>query len=982
MINGAVGGGTRLGVFTINSGVSNTTGAITASSISQVAGSTTFGALSTSGALGINLTGSSYTLIGNVITTGTGPLTIQNTGALVLSGPVFSISGAVTQAGAGTTLSSAITAGAAIQFGGPVATSGSPSLNTSVASESIQLLSTLNGPGALTLNSGGADTTLQTVGQTTRLGTLTFTNARNISTGSINATSIASTATGTTTLTGTLNTNAISGIELNGNIFNLNDTITTTNGGPCSIAHTGLLTLNAGASTLLSGSFTETGSANILLSGTIHAVNSNISFANPITLINPTVLNSDGGGDILISNTVDGNTDLDLIAGTGNITITANVGSSVPINSMTINSANNVTTQSVSAGFITQLAGGGLTLFNGSVTTTTPQGIVLTGNQFTFEAPVTTQMSGPVQIANAGLLSITSGAPMTLTGAFSQIGSGAVSLCANISSSGGNSILFTSPVTLCNTVVLDSDVGAGDVIFLSSVDGNENLTIQAGSGNIAFSGGIGQITPLTAFDVTSGGNFTSPAISAASIDFSGLTGLATFNGLLSTTGVLGINLSGNAFTFNGNITTISNGPLTITSSGPLTFSPSGILTISGPLSFNGTGSISAGGSITTNNQNITFQTPLVLTGNLAINPGSGAVIFVNDLDGSYNLNIQTTGAVTAEAAIGTSVPLSNLTITAQNISLDGVGTTSPGVSGALALTAASAINLDSVIYNAGSQTYTAGTDINFIAGATTTLLTSGGPIAFTSGDIVLGTSSNLNINTNGGSFSYITLTGTTFENLAINTGSGIAYMNPVTGTTINNITVNAGEIDLVGTINDVNTNFTSAGAIFNGGIPQAINSTNTATFNALDGNVGTLTSPILVNTSNKIFAGAGGDPQSLADFDGTSVDDTVHPIPSNPPCLIIFNDIVIKQCQVPPVPPTPPSPPGQKRKIPPFPFAVPGVDSSFFNLASDYFFLQYFFDLTYLRKEVAMEYIPARRRVIGYDESSEVPLELTSAHDK
>src|SRR6185436_19572901 len=97
--------------------------------------------------------------------------------------------------------------------------------------------------------------------------------------------------------------------------------------------------------------------------------------------------------------------------------------------------------------------------------------------------------------------------------------------------------------------------------------------------------------------------------------------------------------------------------------------------------------------------------------------------------------------------------------------------------------------------------------------------------------------------------------------------------------------------EFIGSLNAVNMDFESQGAIFNAASPVAINSTNTAFFNALNGNVGTLSSPILVNTSNEIFAGAGGQTRSLADFYGTSFDNTVHAILSNPPCVIIFNGV-------------------------------------------------------------------------------------------
>ena len=258
-LSGAVGGGTRIGALTINSGVANTTGAITAASVAEVAGSTTFGALNTNQAAGINLFGTTFTLGGNVTTTGAGPLATQNTGALVLSGPTFSIAGSVTQIGTGTTtLSSAITAGGAVQFNGPITASGG-SLSTAVAGTNINLLSTIDGTssgvGNLTFDAGnlGTITVVGNIGSTTRMGALVFSNANNITVPNITAASITQSAGAGTTTFGNLNTSAVGGIALTGTAYSINGNLITTNLGPVTITNSGALTLVAGASTSITG---------------------------------------------------------------------------------------------------------------------------------------------------------------------------------------------------------------------------------------------------------------------------------------------------------------------------------------------------------------------------------------------------------------------------------------------------------------------------------------------------------------------------------------------------------------------------------------------------------------------------------------------------------------------------------------------------------------------------------------------------------
>jgi filamentous hemagglutinin family protein len=954
-------GGTPLGAITVQ--LANNVliqQNLTASGITQTAatplGTTTFSGTTTLGAGGAVLSGSAFTVNGPITTSSAGPITISNSGQLTLSAACVA-DGAFTQTnGTGLSVIGAnITSNTStISFVGPASFSGTPSLLTT--NQPMTFNAALNGPGGATLNPGNANISwLGTAGATTPLGALTFTTANNIDTLSISALSItqsAATVTGTTTMIGNLTTNGVGGIHLTGHIFNLTGSLISTNGGPCVISHSGLLTLNAGASTLLSGPFSESGTGAVSLSGLVHANDQMITFNNSITLTGSTTLNSDGGADITIVSAIDGAQDLVLDAGAdGDILIQADIGASTPITTLTINNAHNVTTQAIFSGSISQLAGTGLTTFD-ALTTTLNAGIVLSGTQFEFTAPVNTGGTGPAHITLSGVgasLAIDMGAPFILGGGFSQLGTGTVSLCDDITASTG-SILFTSPVTLCNTnpIVLDVGVALGDLTFLNTLSGAQSLTINGGFGSIHFNG---TVSGLTLLQVNSALNLTAAALNVGVINISGVTDLTSFTSSITTTGALGITLSGNLFQFQGPITTTNLGPMNLDVSGSATFSSTQVISLDGPFNKTGNGDMMIGGSLTTNNQNVTIQEDVVLTGNFLIDTGLGAgnVTFLDDADGPFDLTIQAgTGDVVVNHILGDEVPLADFTVTnANNISLNGVGNIVPGVSGALTLNATNDINLGNVFYS-GSQFYSAGGNINFISGSQVNMTSFGGPINFANGIVQLSAHSDLNIQTNNGAFSFTDIEGSLFENIIVDTGSGAAHLNKVNGGgTINDFFITAGSIDLAGTIVVVNTDLLSDSTIMNANNAAVINSTNTAFLNALGGDVGSLTSPINVNTTNQIFVGADGHANSLADINGSSFDNTVHAIPSNPPCTIIFNGIVIKDCILPPVPP--PSA-GGRRKIPPFPFAVPGVDSSFFNLASDYFFFFDFIDDSYFRR--------------------------------
>ncbi|MTJ10508.1 hypothetical protein, partial [Anabaena sp. UHCC 0204] len=144
---------------------------------------------------------------------------------------------------------------------------------------------------------------------------------------------------------------------------------------------------------------------------------------------------------------------------------------------VTINSIGNVNTKAITAGSITQTSGTGTTIFDGAINTNNTTGINLAGNNFTFNQAVTTTNNGGVSINNSGNLIINSAADFNLDGAFTQSGTGAVSLAGDIITSNDN-ITFSSLLTLTGTVLLNP--GIGNLSFSTLNAGGQSLTLKAG----------------------------------------------------------------------------------------------------------------------------------------------------------------------------------------------------------------------------------------------------------------------------------------------------------------------------------------------------------------------------------------------------------------------------------------------------------------------------------------------------------------------
>ncbi len=123
----------------------------------------------------------------------------------------------------------------------------------------------------------------------------------------------------------------------------------------------------------------------------------------------------------------------------------------------------------------------------------------------------------------------------------------------NINTSGataGGDITFNGPVSLGSDVTLDTGAGSGNITFKRTLDGQRNLRLAAGIGDVSVEGAIGSSQPL------------------GSLNISGNT--ITFKNYTGTGGPLAVTAQGNII--GGNITNRENGAVILTGTGNISTS--------------------------------------------------------------------------------------------------------------------------------------------------------------------------------------------------------------------------------------------------------------------------------------------------------------------------------------------------------------------------------------------------------------------------
>ncbi|MEP0881336.1 CHAT domain-containing protein [Trichocoleus sp. ST-U3] len=400
--------------------------------------------------------------------------------------------------------------------------------------------------------------------------------------------------------------------------------------------NSGNLNIAAAADMELGGSFQQLGSGTVSTAGDIKA-ETGISFSSPVTLTGNVKLDTGtGSGDIAFTGAITGGSkDLELSAGTGNIKLSNASG----LGNFKINSASDVQAGAITATSITQ----------GSVGTTTYStlsaagDINLKGNIFNLNGAISTTKGG-VTITNSGLLTIDAVADMNLAGKFVQNGTGNVSTGGDITASG---IQFDKGVGLTDSVSFNTSGSNGAIAFNSTIDGNHNLTLNAGSGSINFKNNLGTVTSLGNLTIDSGNVNASAAINVASL--AQKAGSGTYSAITASD----IQLTGNIFNLNGAINTTGGG-VTITNSDLLTIASVADMNLAGKFVQNGTGNVVTGGDITASS--IEFHQGVNLSGdvNFDTSGSNGAIGFNSTVDGQKNLTVNAgIGDITFNSTVNT-----------------------------------------------------------------------------------------------------------------------------------------------------------------------------------------------------------------------------------------------------------------------------------------------------------------------------------------
>jgi hypothetical protein len=451
-----------------------------------------------------------------------------------------------------------------------------------------------------------------------------------------------------------------------------------------------------------------TGANNIFLTRDIDTLGSSITFRRPVILDPPGVVGAgtavadtisiDTGstpagsaGDIAFNGTLDAElagadhlrvTAFDGAAAFGNVTFgdgggTDDVGGSFSarMGDITIVNAAAVTVETnapVTATTWTQSAGSGLFRLRAALDVNGAGGVDINSNSVTLDAAGDiTSAAGAVSVngTGGGVASIRTAADVTTT---------------------NQDVTFATQVTLTGPVAIDTGAVAGDVTFVNTVNGGQDLTLDAGTGNVVVQGAVGGSTRLG--DVTivdadnvagdSGAGSDAASIRAATVTQQNGAG-ETRLGAVNTNAAGGVHLGSgtplNDVTLNGGVTTTGGGPLTIDAAGAVTLTDTaGIADTAVDLDLDGAFSqlggatpVNVDADITTTNDAVSFADALTLTGNVSIDTGTGAagtVTFLSAVNGdgvagNEDLSIDTAqGAVDFQAAVGSTNSVGAVTV--------------------------------------------------------------------------------------------------------------------------------------------------------------------------------------------------------------------------------------------------------------------------------------------------------------------------------
>jgi CHAT domain-containing protein len=665
----------------------------------------------------------------------------------------------------------------------------------------------------------------------------------------------------------------------------INSSSPNSNGGDITMTTPANITLgeiNTSTQTNQAGTLTVTGEK-IALTGNINTsgnsgTGSNSTFNNPVELNQPITVNTSGtsgSGNIIFNNTINSipanNNGLTIQAGNGNIQFnnTVNLGG-LEINAQTVNSNSPI-----------NLDTGNLKI-NSSDTVTLPQDInttngsnveitatnnIITGNITTNGQPITLNSSNGNITTNPGILNtsspnnggnITIITPQTLNlggvntstsnGQAGNVtlntGNNPIILNGDINTSSNNGVgsqqQYNSPLQLASpniTLTSSGTNNSGDIIFNNSINGNSNLTLNAGSGNITFST-VGDSNPLSSLQVNTTGLTTLKGnlTTNNNIDFSNASGGTQLENpiIINTTGNNGNILFNNSPITGSQTLTLNagNGTISLNTVGNnnnpingLIFQQASALNLFGDIYTSAGLNFSSVNTVNVSGNSVTLDTSI----------GNGAIDFIGStLGGKGKLTLNAGNNDVNLDTFTTESTLNGLGITAGTVQANAPITLG---SGGLNINASNIVNLNANILSNGTVAVTANNDI------TTRDITASPGITLNSrnGNITVNSLNSSSPNANGGGISLSTPQGNITTNtlnssspgnaggnisLEANTGNVTTGNILTSGSTGGNVTVKAqtsittGQIDTQGQtqggnvfldpINDVQVEFINA----------------------------------------------------------------------------------------------------------------------------------------------------------------------------
>ncbi len=716
---------------------------------------------------------------------GTATLTLTADEDIVIDAEIISTTGL---------LNVALTATDDIDINDSITTRGGSFVATG-ASLDLATLKTIRTSAAVdsTIASGIVDINVTGTGTAALLGTIVTTGANNSAgTGSAGGAVTIDTANGVIGITGDITTTGGNSSGGNGD-GGAAGTITVTTG------NNNVITLNGSDFTAVGGTKNGSGTA---------GAGATINFDDPVTLATGSVAITTGttAGNIVFDQTIDGNKNLSLTAGTGNITFTGAVGDTTPLSTVTIASATNVAADlAFTSKSLTQTAGAGTTTFTGAVTTTGTAGV--NGGDVNIAATVGNIVFGSTIKAHGGTAtgSGKGGGDVTLhsttgtiavAGTISTIGSAATTI-STFGGSGGDVTLTTDGTDNITVAAITTSGGTGYLAGNGGAAGNVSLTstdaITTLGGNITAAGGAGGATGTQG----SGGAITCASATVLgtniTVDTGATAGIATFSDTLRATTAytetLGITAGTGNVVFTGIVGGGSKelGAVTITSAGNVTadlaFTAASLTQTAGAGTTTFTGAVTttgkaetAGGAVNIAETvgNISFAT-ITTNGGTSTGIGrAGGAITLHSTEGT----IAVTGTI---STIGIAAATSNVggaggTVTLTTDGSDAVTVAAITTSGGAGYLAGDGGDAGAISLTSTGATTTLGGNITAIGGAAGATGTQGDGGAVTCASATaLGTNITINTGATAGTVTFSdTLRAATAytETLGITAGTG------------------------------------------------------------------------------------------------------------------------------------------------------------------------------------------------------------------